>query len=186
MHELMVMKEAGPSRPLDKRSGPYSITTSSHADAPRGMEFLYSANRLNVATSRAKCVCILVGSPRVFEAECRTPRQMQLANAFCRYLEMATCEAPVSGSRALSRYLVARRRKCIYRAQKCVILARGDATLNHKGGGIAMPIRLELRPLYPPHWRELSSHVRFERAGGRCQRCGRPHLAPPSSPSLPA
>ena len=26
----------------------------------------------------------------VFEAECRTPRQMQLANAFCRYLEMAT------------------------------------------------------------------------------------------------
>ena len=40
-----------------------------------------------------------------------------------------------------------------------------------------MPIRPELRPLYPPHWRELSSHVRFERAGGRCQRCGRPHLA---------
>ncbi len=40
-----------------------------------------------------------------------------------------------------------------------------------------MPIRPELRPLYPPHWRELSSHVRFERAEGRCQRCGRPHLA---------
>jgi predicted RecB family nuclease len=68
----------------------YSMTTSSHADAPRGMEFLYSANRLNVATSRAKCICVLVGSPRVFEAECRTPRQMQLANAFCRYMEMAT------------------------------------------------------------------------------------------------
>jgi superfamily I DNA and/or RNA helicase len=67
----------------------YSMTTSSHADAPRGMEFLYSSNRLNVATSRAKCVCILVGSPQVFEAECRTPRQMQLANAFCRYLELA-------------------------------------------------------------------------------------------------
>ena len=40
-----------------------------------------------------------------------------------------------------------------------------------------MPIRPELRPLYPPHWRELSTHVRFERAGGRCQRCRRPHLA---------
>ena len=39
-----------------------------------------------------------------------------------------------------------------------------------------MPIRPELRPLYPPHWRELSSRVRFERAEGRCQRCGRPHL----------
>jgi uncharacterized protein len=67
----------------------YSTATSSHADAPRGMEFLYSLNRLNVATSRAKCVSILVGSPQIFEAECRTPRQIQLANAFCRYHEMA-------------------------------------------------------------------------------------------------
>lgn len=67
----------------------YSMTTSSHADAPRGMEFLYSLNRLNVATSRAKCVCVLVACPSVFEAQCRTPRQMHLANAFCRYLELA-------------------------------------------------------------------------------------------------
>jgi uncharacterized protein len=67
----------------------YSTATSSHADAPRGMEFLYSLNRLNVATSRAKCVSIIVCSPKLFEAECRTPRQIQLANAFCRYLEMA-------------------------------------------------------------------------------------------------
>jgi uncharacterized protein len=68
----------------------YSMATSSHADAPRGMEFLYSLNRFNVATSRARCLSILVSSPLVFEAECRTPRQMQLANAFCRYLELAT------------------------------------------------------------------------------------------------
>jgi AAA domain/RNase_H superfamily len=67
----------------------YSMTTSTHADAPRGMEFLYSSNRLNVATSRANCICIVVGSPALFEAECRTPLQMQLANAFCRYLELA-------------------------------------------------------------------------------------------------
>lgn len=67
----------------------YSMTTSSPADAPRGMEFLYSLNRLNVATSRAKCLCILVASPRVFQAECRTPPQMLLVNAFCRYLELA-------------------------------------------------------------------------------------------------
>jgi uncharacterized protein len=71
----------------------YSVTTSSHADAPRGMEFLYSANRLNVATSRAKALCILLANSDVFEPECRTPRQMQLANGFCRYLEMAdACE----------------------------------------------------------------------------------------------
>jgi hypothetical protein len=42
---------------------------------------------------------------------------------------------------------------------------------------LTMPIRSELRQLYPPHWRALSSHVRFARAGGKCQRCGRPHLA---------
>lgn len=67
----------------------YSMATSSHADAPRGMEFLYSANRFNVAISRAQCIAILIASPQVFEAECKTPRQMQLANAFCRYLELS-------------------------------------------------------------------------------------------------
>lgn len=67
----------------------YSMATSSPDEAPRGMEFLFSLNRLNVATSRARCACILVASPRLFEPECRTPRQIQLANAFCRYLELA-------------------------------------------------------------------------------------------------
>ena len=67
----------------------YSMTTSSPEDAPRGMEFLYSFNRLNVATSRAQAVVIVVGSPRLLEPECHSPRQMQLANALCRYVEMA-------------------------------------------------------------------------------------------------
>ena len=67
----------------------YSMATSTPQDAPRGMEFLYSSNRLNVATSRAQCVTILVASPALFDVSCKTPRQMELANAFCRYLEMA-------------------------------------------------------------------------------------------------
>jgi uncharacterized protein len=67
----------------------YSLTTSSPEDAPRGMEFLYSLNRLNVATSRAQAMVIVVGSRRVLEPECRSPRQMQLANALCRYVELA-------------------------------------------------------------------------------------------------
>jgi len=53
------------------------------------MEFLYSLNRFNVATSRARCACILIGNPRLFEPDCQAPRQMKLANVLCRYLEMA-------------------------------------------------------------------------------------------------
>jgi uncharacterized protein len=67
----------------------YSLTTSAAEDAPRGMEFLYSLNRLNVATSRAQTAVIVVGSPRLFEPDCRTLRQMQLANALCRFRELA-------------------------------------------------------------------------------------------------
>jgi superfamily I DNA and/or RNA helicase len=67
----------------------YSMTTSTPEDAPRGMEFLYSLNRLNVAVSRALCVAVIVASPALFQVECKTPRHIELANAFCRYLEMA-------------------------------------------------------------------------------------------------
>jgi uncharacterized protein len=77
----------------------YSLTTSSPEDAPRGMEFLYSLNRLNVATSRGMSNVIVVGSPRLFEPECRNPRQMQLANALCRYLELATTFDDLAGGR---------------------------------------------------------------------------------------
>jgi len=72
----------------------YSLTTSSPDDAPRGMEFIYSLNRLNVATSRARAACILVANPALFEPDCRTPRQIKLANALCRYVEMAAYVAP--------------------------------------------------------------------------------------------
>ena len=67
----------------------YSMATSRPEDAPRGMEFLYSPNRLNVATSRARCLAILVASPRLFEPECGSPRQMKLANGLCRFRELA-------------------------------------------------------------------------------------------------
>jgi uncharacterized protein len=67
----------------------YSMATSRPEDAPRGMAFLYSLNRLNVATSRAKCAVIVVANPRLFQPECRSPEQMKLANALCRYRELS-------------------------------------------------------------------------------------------------
>ena len=51
----------------------YSMATSSADEAPRGMEFLYSLNRLNVATSRAKCLAVVVASPGLLAVRCRTP-----------------------------------------------------------------------------------------------------------------
>jgi uncharacterized protein len=66
----------------------YSMTSSSQEDAPRGMSFLFSPNRLNVATSRAKSVSILVANPRLLEPECRSIPQMRWANGLCRYVEM--------------------------------------------------------------------------------------------------
>jgi superfamily I DNA and/or RNA helicase len=67
----------------------YSMTTSTPELAPRGMDFLYSRHRLNVATSRARCVSIVVASPDLLRVRARTPEQMRLANAFCRFTELA-------------------------------------------------------------------------------------------------
>jgi uncharacterized protein len=67
----------------------YSMAASSAETAPRGLEFLFDPRRLNVATSRAKALAIVVASPNLFRVFGRTPRQMQLVNALCRLREMA-------------------------------------------------------------------------------------------------
>lgn len=60
-----------------------SMATSSGDYLPRDIEFLYSRNRLNVALSRAKCLAILVASPRLLDVECRNPEQIRLVNTLC-------------------------------------------------------------------------------------------------------
>lgn len=67
----------------------YSVATSSMEEAPRGMEFLFSPNRLNVAVSRARTRFIMVANPAIFEADCKSPYQIKLANAFCRFKELS-------------------------------------------------------------------------------------------------
>jgi predicted RecB family nuclease len=67
----------------------YAMASSSADDVPRGLDFLFSRNRLNVAISRAKCLAYLVASPRLLDANCRTVEQMRLANALCRLVEVA-------------------------------------------------------------------------------------------------
>ena len=71
----------------------YSMASSSREDAPRDMSFLYSRNRLNVAISRAQSVALLVASPTLLEAGCRTPEQMRMVDALCRFVEVAEAQA---------------------------------------------------------------------------------------------
>jgi uncharacterized protein len=68
----------------------YSMASSSVEDAPRGMGFLFSGHRFNVATSRARCISLVVASPELFRVRARTPDEMRLANALARYAELAT------------------------------------------------------------------------------------------------
>jgi uncharacterized protein len=74
----------------------YSMATSSAAEAPRGVDFLYSLHRLNVAISRAQGLAILVCSPSLLDVKAHTPEQMRLANALCRLVELAITESPAT------------------------------------------------------------------------------------------
>ncbi|MCP9485572.1 MAG: TM0106 family RecB-like putative nuclease [Gaiellaceae bacterium MAG52_C11] len=74
----------------------YSLASSSGEEVPRGLEFLLSRNRLNVAISRARCLAYLVCSPRLLEVNARTIEQMRLANALCRFVELAESSATVA------------------------------------------------------------------------------------------
>ena len=59
-----------------------SMTTSSHDEMPRDMDFLFSTNRLNVALSRAKVRAKLFASPNLLDAPISSIKNMKLMNAF--------------------------------------------------------------------------------------------------------
>ena len=89
-NRLQLIDEVGTVDMFQGQEAPiviYSMATSSAEDAPRGMDFLYSPNRFNVAVSRAQAVFILVAAPAVFEPECKSPGQMKMANPFCFFIE---------------------------------------------------------------------------------------------------
>ena len=67
----------------------YTLATSSPDDLPRGMEFLFSLNRLNVAVSRAQSLAAVVCSPELLRVRARSPEQLKLANALCLLVETA-------------------------------------------------------------------------------------------------
>jgi hypothetical protein len=65
-----------------------AATTASAEEIPRGMAFLFSLNRTNVAISRAMALALVFGSPRLRQASCGTVIDMRRVNALCALAEV--------------------------------------------------------------------------------------------------
>jgi len=68
----------------------FTMTTSTAEDMPRGPEFLFSRNRLNVAISRARCLAFLVCTDELLNARARDIEEMRLIatlSAFVEYVQ---------------------------------------------------------------------------------------------------
>jgi uncharacterized protein len=71
----------------------FSMCASSGDSSPRGIEFLFSRNRLNVAISRAQTLAVVVGSPALVRTRCSSVDQIRLVNVYCRATEEGTTGA---------------------------------------------------------------------------------------------
>lgn len=60
-----------------------SMTASSIAEVPRGMGFLFSPERINVALSRARALALVFASPRLLDAPCATVDEVRLVDTLC-------------------------------------------------------------------------------------------------------
>lgn len=68
----------------------FSMATSGGEAIPRGLDFLFSANRFNVAISRARLAAYLVCSPELLQASANSVGDMRLLNAFAAFRAKAT------------------------------------------------------------------------------------------------
>jgi uncharacterized protein len=101
--QVLALREALPSGvrvgTVDKFQGQeaavclVSMTASSADEVPRGLEFLFSRNRINVAVSRARALALVFGSPRLRETKCETIEHMRLVNVLCALPEIALAGA---------------------------------------------------------------------------------------------
>lgn len=67
----------------------FTMTTSASEDMPRGPEFLFSRNRLNVAVSRARCLAFLVCTEELLNSRARTIEEMRLIGTLSAFVEYA-------------------------------------------------------------------------------------------------
>lgn len=71
----------------------FSMTSSTAADAPRGSDFLFSRNRLNVAISRARCLAYLVCTEPLLNSRARDVEEMKLLSCLASFIEYAEGES---------------------------------------------------------------------------------------------
>ncbi|TAN24984.1 MAG: TM0106 family RecB-like putative nuclease [Actinomycetota bacterium] len=72
------------------REAPFVIVSLSASDgesSSRGVDFLFSTNRLNVAISRAKVMSIVLASPTLLETKPRTIDQLELLGAVAKVIK---------------------------------------------------------------------------------------------------
>ena len=77
-----------------------SMTTSSGDEIPRGVDFLFSLNRINVAVSRAQVLSLVFASPRLLEVPCANIMEMRLVNSLCALKEYSAGAGAGAGDRS--------------------------------------------------------------------------------------
>jgi hypothetical protein len=75
----------------------FTMTTSTSELMPRGPEFLFSRNRLNVAVSRARCLAFLVCTEELLNSRAKTIDDMRLIGTLSAFVEYANDSAEVNG-----------------------------------------------------------------------------------------
>ncbi|HNC86294.1 MAG TPA: hypothetical protein PLT95_05240, partial [Agitococcus sp.] len=64
-----------------------SMCASDANDSPRGLDFIFNKNRLNVAVSRAKSLVVVVANKDLAIAKVNTIEQLKMVNLFCALVQ---------------------------------------------------------------------------------------------------
>jgi hypothetical protein len=75
------------------------MTSSSADEIPRGVDFLFSLNRINVAVSRAQVLSLVFASPRLLEVPCPNVKEMRLDARFKAEADKRGCHKLSEGHR---------------------------------------------------------------------------------------
>ena len=81
----------------------FSMTTSTGDLIVRGVDFLFSRNRLNVAISRARCLAYLVCTEELLDTRASDVDDMRLISTLNAFVEWANANGESRGGHAVSR-----------------------------------------------------------------------------------